>query len=232
MSSRLTPKEIEELVNKIRNRYEEGYKRFKGKGFNRKAFDERYLKALRERVDLQLFLYAEVQALEELWKKAEKAEEEEYIRFEKPFTKKIEAMLKEMNNRIQQYPPLDENLDLPEDINRFCGGLKIFLNKEWYPLRKMISSDNLKALKLYSKLTEKILMFCDSAEKSQPFIIDRFFIDEERSNEDNARINLFREAAALLKEIISFLNEFFEEENSAKVFIKDLVENFRLKDFI
>jgi hypothetical protein len=232
--ARLKTKEIEAIVAKIRQRHEEGAVRFGGAGFSRKGFDDRYLQVLRDKVDLQTFVFAEVGAIEELTRRAQKAEEDARVRTELPFTKRIEAMLRGMSDKIRGYPAILSEADLPEEVNHFAGGLRAFLDEVWFPLRAVIQPDDLKSLKTYGSLTERIERFCVHSKGRLPFEVEKFTLEAGRNGEDKARMAFLREAAVILREITVFLDGMPETPagTSAREFAGRLVADFRFGDFV
>lgn len=229
---RLSGKEIEAIVEKIRRRHEEGAARYGGGGFNRKAFDERYLRALRDRVDLETFLYAEVAALEELTRRAEKAAEEARIRSEMAFSKRVDAMVAAMRERIRAYPALGSEAGLPEEVSRFCGAVGVFLDGAWYPLRRRIPPGEVGLLKGWDGLTPRLERFCVASGRGLPYEAERFRLAAAREGEEKATVGFFRGAAAVLREVSALLGSLGVEAEEARRVLRAIVEDFRLRDLV
>jgi len=206
MPGKLTQKELERIVEKLRGQYEENQKIYGPVYFNLKGFNDRYLQALRNRIDLQTFVAAEVTALEELKKKVEKKVRERKIRTEKSFTKKIEKMIDDMAEKTRKYPAFFEESGLPEEFQRLCGGLQVFHDREWLMLGRLIEKNDLKNSREHLEISEKIEKYFVHSRGSLSYVAEQFLSTERRDGYDKAHISILREAAVLLGDALTFLN--------------------------
>ena len=134
-SRKLTPGEITSSVEKIRRKYDEYISKFFKPRSLREAFEGRYIKALRAKVDVSSFLIAEISAIEELTRREEhriivgparaSAEKEESF---------ADRVLEENHKRIAKYPDLRFDGDAGEEVRRLVGALTALEKERWHDL--------------------------------------------------------------------------------------------------
>jgi hypothetical protein len=132
---KLTPGEITSSVEKIRRKYDEyANKYFKPKSL-RAAFETRYIKALRAKVDVSSFLLAEISAIQELISREEQRIQMEPARpaaeREPSFAEKV---LDENRARIAAYKDVSFHPDAGEDVRRLAGALFALSGERWQDL--------------------------------------------------------------------------------------------------
>jgi hypothetical protein len=133
-SRKLTPGEITSSIEKIRRKYDEYVEKYFKPSSLRKAFEARYLTALRAKIDVSSFLLAEISAIQELI-----AREEERIRLgpvppaekAKSFADKV---LEENHARIAGYRDIAFNADAGEEVRRLAGALTDLAGERWQSL--------------------------------------------------------------------------------------------------
>jgi hypothetical protein len=136
---KLTPGEISSTVEKIRKRYDDYITRyFKPKRLLR-AFETRYIKAIRAGVDVSSFLLAEISAIEELI-----AREEERIQagpqpVENEQPSFADRVLEENRKRIASYPDVPFHEDAGEEVRRLAGALGDLERVRWGDLGAALS---------------------------------------------------------------------------------------------
>src|SRR5512142_2133794 len=108
MLQKLTPGEITRTVAKIRDRYELYHSRFLKSWKLKGAFEDRYLQALRARVDISAFLLAELSAGGEMEGR-------------EPRQGFADRVLEEQRARILKYPLVDFHPDVREEVRRLVG---------------------------------------------------------------------------------------------------------------
>lgn len=124
-------KEITEHIEKIRKMYANYALEYNNnKAFNLDLFNERYLEALKGKINLRTFIKAELDVLEELKKRA-KDMHEENMRLEKEredkdkryFMNKLDAILESFADNIKKYPKKKVHENDNEEISRLNGAL-------------------------------------------------------------------------------------------------------------
>jgi len=133
----LTPGEIADAVKKIREKYDEYiYKYFKPKTL-KGAFEERYLNALKSKVDISSFLLAEISVIEELIAREEERVARNPLKKKEPATQKkgfADRILEENMKRIEKYEDVAIHPDANIEVRRLLGALNELDVKYWGPL--------------------------------------------------------------------------------------------------
>ena len=132
---KLTPGEITSSVQKIRRKYDEYIsKYFKPKSL-RAAFEARYIRALRAKVDVSSFLLAEISAIQELIGREEQRISLGPVRpaaeKEQSFAEKV---LDENRARIAKYRDVPFHPDAGEEVRRLAGALFELGGEGWQDL--------------------------------------------------------------------------------------------------
>jgi hypothetical protein len=131
----LTPGEITSTVEKIRKKYDEYIAKFFKPRALRDAFESRYVKALRAKVDVSSFLLAEISAIEELISREEQRILAGPIR---PSAEKepsfADKVLEENLKKIVKYPELAVPSDAGEEVRRLAGVLTEISTTRWQDL--------------------------------------------------------------------------------------------------
>ncbi|OHD18887.1 MAG: hypothetical protein A2086_13005 [Spirochaetes bacterium GWD1_27_9] len=131
MAQKLTEQEISIVLKKIKNRYERLVKDFKKPRSLAESFEDRYLNCLKSRMDVTVFLLAEIEAVEEIIKKEEdkKALEEKDKNVKKTQNTTIaDKIFEENRKKIAKYSKVEISSDADEEIERLIGGVREFIN--------------------------------------------------------------------------------------------------------
>ncbi len=133
---KLTPGEITSCVEKIRGKYDQYVSKFYKSRFLRSAFEDRYLKALKEGVDVSSFLLAEISAIEELSQREEDriAAGPPQPAAPAPAPSFADRVLEENRKRIAKYPDFGFHQDANEEVRRLLGALADIYHNRWQPL--------------------------------------------------------------------------------------------------
>ena len=155
---KLTPGEITAAVEKIRTKYETYVTKYFKPRILREAFEDRYIRALRNGVDVSSFLMAEISAIEELIKREE---EKAATQPTKPDSEKPQSfadkVVEENRKRILKYPDIPFHQDASEETRRLLGALTDLLRDRWQQIGTalrdtMYSSSSSEMLSLDSQL--------------------------------------------------------------------------------
>ncbi|MBU1077395.1 MAG: hypothetical protein KKH98_08895 [Spirochaetes bacterium] len=246
MSKKLTHKEIKEIIQKLSDQYEE-YAVSYGKGFfDKKAFEDRYMEALKSDSNLESFAYAEVSFFEDLKKKFDRIQEEKRIRIEKPFTRKVEKYIEELEKRWLKYPELFAASELSDEAKYFCGAIQEFYHLCWLPLEKgAFGRVGAKVLLRYNSLTETMQSFILSISEKFPYEVERYGLNLSKYGVEKTHMIFLKEGALLLKEIRIFFktieqvhDDISEELKNSEIFLKakkmldQIIYDFRLSSLI
>ena len=116
----LSKKEIDQLINKIREKFKKYDEKYPSGWFNVEAFEDRYQMALRNRMNLEGFLLAEVSNLESLKEKHENElkKKKEPVR---PFTQHVNKIIEQNTERIRKYKEIKFHPLASLEISHFYG---------------------------------------------------------------------------------------------------------------
>ena len=133
-SRKLTPGEITSSVEKIRRKYDEYInKYFKPKSL-RAAFESRYIKGLRAKVDVSSFLLAEISAIQELISREEQRVQLGPVQQPEKAQSFAEKVLDENRARIAAYKDVVFHPDAGEEVRRLAGALFELGGERWQDL--------------------------------------------------------------------------------------------------
>lgn len=114
----MTADEIQDLLQKLRERYSEYAKKYNRKWFDRDAFEERYKMSVSNRMDIQAFLVAEIANFETLCERYEKKKAEK-----ESFSKKVDKIIEENYARVKKYEPIDFHPMAGIEIRHLYGAM-------------------------------------------------------------------------------------------------------------
>jgi hypothetical protein len=116
----LSDKEIEKLVVKLRGRYNDYAGKYSRAWFNIDAFEERFAMALKNRMNLEAFILAEISNFEKTREKYEKKKSE------KPFSALVDSIIEENTARIKKYPAVYFHSKADPEMTHFYGAISDF----------------------------------------------------------------------------------------------------------
>lgn len=136
MAGKLTPHEIEQAKEKIRNRYSKLIRLYSKPRSIKDAFEERYINALKSKMDISIFLFAEIEAVDELLKKEEakqeqlklKGEAKEAVKNQTTFADKVHQ---ENKKRLEKYERVHLSEGADEEMEYLIGAMRRLLNDYW-----------------------------------------------------------------------------------------------------
>jgi len=135
MAARLTQQEIDRTVARIRSEYDHYVVHFLKTAEVKRKFEERYTDALRNRLDLTLFLGAEINVVQSL---LAKAKEELSRPAPKPALPRrklsyAEQIIEQLRAKIKDYPALGlpEHPEKSPDVDKLYGTLRWFRKELW-----------------------------------------------------------------------------------------------------
>ncbi len=248
--NKLTPGEITRTVDKIRKRYEEYiYKFFKQRALKR-AFEDRYLQAIRSGVDISSFLMAEIGAIEELIEREEKivaGPVRRETRKKESVSEKIDKLIEENRKKIQKYPDIVFHKDANEEVRHLLGALSELEQKYWGILALVLrdtahSRSSATLMNLESQLRYLGSLGDDRVSSG----LSRYLYQLNRFPRDYQAIE--REEKEFILESAFFLNDLYEilvresknygdlsEDNRERLeetrnYVLGVIMDFRLKD--
>jgi len=204
--------EINLLVDKLRNKYQEYADKYSPKWFNIDDFEERLQLTLKNKMNLEGFILAEISNFEKIKKKYEKKKEE------KSFSDRVDNIIEENIARIKKYPEIDFHSKAWIEIKHFYGALFEFVNFYFSILWILVDDNNIK--NSLNDFEEKLIFFAVPKGKLQPRRIeDHAMLLSRRDIKDidieRDKNNYLKEAAFILHDIIDFCIGLIEMKNEA-----------------
>ena len=131
--SKLSGKEINSLLAKIRREHEHGLETTRSGMYNLEAFNDRYRSALLDRHDLSMFLMDEVKVLDEIKSKVLAYEEaklkiKERKERDNLFSLKVDGMIEDFHNSIAKYPTRELHKNADDEIIHLYGAFEELYN--------------------------------------------------------------------------------------------------------
>lgn len=133
----LNKDEVNELVNKLRDRYKEFAGKYSPKWFDLNAFDARLSSALRNRMNMEGFILAEISGFEKL---KERYESKKKLK-ENSFSREVDKIIEENLARVKKYPGIKFHPGCGIEISHLYGALS-FLSMELFPILRVVISDS------------------------------------------------------------------------------------------
>ncbi len=207
---KLSEKEINEVLIKIRGKYLKLISEFNKSDSIMKAFEDRYYNALKNKMDISMFLFAEIEAVGELNKIEEekelKSQLEKESKKEKSF---VEKVFDENIKKIQKYPLVELIQETSEEIQHLFGAIRILIVKYWIIITEIYKEDYSSKNKILLKdLYQKLLSTFDY--KGNVPIAKSYLIALQLKPKDDKRIDyehnlIIKETGFLLNEIMKKL---------------------------
>lgn len=230
---RLTDKEIDMILEKIKRKYEEYAKKYGKEFFSYKAFRERYYVFLRSKGDIQVFLYAEIQALEDRVKEIEEKIRKKKVQEE--ISNYFKSKEEEILSKIANYPELEGITDRARhEIKKLSGTIKVIyhlLEEYFYLVKKEFQDEYRKCLNVFKDFVIKPFsgFFSDYINKiSNPFFKEYSVIEKMEQT-------LIKEWGIALNDIFFFLKNSDianDEVNEFLDILDRIIKDFRLTIFV
>lgn len=249
----LSKQEIDALLSKIRVKFNHYSQKYGQNKFSMEKFNERYMEALRKKVNLENFLYAEVMALEQIAKDIDNVKQEKLneLAARKEIRKQLDDIAEKHHEMIASYPDKRFHPDASYEISKLFGALFLYFEQLFEPTKKVIDSYNDYSLSLQFKpFLEKFEDYCKSKSdgytgkmKDYILLLKKFTTNEKLMEREEQKY--LQEAAVFLNEYLDFLKYFYkeflpEQKNSQKNsdfikanidFIKKILTDFRMTGF-
>ena len=247
---KLTRAEIDNAIEKIVKRYDEYVYRFFKSPKLKTAFEGRYFSAVKNNMDMERFLSAEIEVIEQILKTEEDNLSKEIAPAPQETKKEdfADQVVKELRVKIEKYPAIRIHKDANPEIRHLLGALNELEGDFTPPLQDALKNTN------YAFNTQT-MMNLDAQLRSLSSIgsdgvssrLTRYFNLMNHFPRDYQAID--REEKSFIMEVSFFLHDLYdiltqvnteyrpmtksEKENLKKVmtYLEGLIDDFRLKDF-
>ncbi len=133
----LNKEEIDNLITKLREKYRDYSKKHNPVWFNLDAFDQRLGIAIRNRMNLEGFILAEISNFEKLKEQYDKKKKQK----ENSFSKEVDRIIEENTARIKKYPAIVFHPRCSIEIAHFYGAMNC-LAEDYFPVFRIIAMDD------------------------------------------------------------------------------------------
>lgn len=222
MKRELTDQEIKVTVDKIREKYRKIITDFKKSNAILEAFEDRYMRVLKSHIDISVFLLAEIEVVDEIYKKEEDKQKQKAMRLQAKKNIKTgesfaDKVMQENFDRITKYElvPLSKNAD--EEIERLLGAVRFLLISYWPALLNITKNIYENSIaKIFNDYYHNLVINYDYKEcppiaKSYKYALESMQANNKRV--ETERYHIIKETAFLLNDILKSLNELLKEEN-------------------
>lgn len=206
----LSHEEIDRLIEKLREKYDNYASTHDPRWFNRTLFEERLLVAMKNKMNLEGFILAEISNFEKIVEKYDKKKKP------KTFTKEVERIIEENEARIKKYPPIEFHPRCGMEIARCYGALNE-LAQYYFPVLPALMTDSILKNKSFH-LEERLHFLGMPRGNKQSKRIEDHELVLSRKNVDEIEIerdknDYLKETAFLLHDLIDFCSRLLEMRN-------------------
>ncbi len=206
----LTENESNLLIEKLRKKYADYGKKGGGRWFDREAFEQRLAMAVKNRMNLEGFILAEISNFEKIREKFEKK------RSAGTFSEKADRIIEEHAARIKKYPEISFHPLAGMEITRLYGAthemIFSYIAVLWFVVKESESRNRLQEM-------EEQLHFLAMPRGSNPAKrIERHLLLLKRSEKNEIEVErdrneYLKECGFILHEIIDFCDSLVEARN-------------------
>jgi len=199
--SRVSEKEIERLIEKLRAQYDEYAEKFSPRWFDRHAFEDRLQTALRNKMDLEGFILAEISNFETIKERYDKKKDSN------SFSRKVDSIIEEHAEKIRVYPDIEFHPRAGFEIRHMYGALTLLVENHvpilWVILEEREHRD------ILFRLEQKLEQYGGTrGRRHAPRIEDHVAILKRPGvrelDVENDKNRYLREAAFMLNEVVIF----------------------------
>ncbi|MFH0976736.1 MAG: hypothetical protein V1874_13210 [Spirochaetota bacterium] len=198
----LSGKEVDLLINKLKDKYKESAIEYKSRLFNLDAFEDRLQTALRKRMNLEAFILAEITNFEKIKQKLDD-EKKGSKNGENAFSRKVERIMEENTERIKKYSEIQFHPHADLEITYLYGALSEFIIYYFSVLWIIVKDYNNKDI--LQSLDNRFSDFAVSKSKRHPKKIEDHIL--LLSRKDVREIDIEKNKNAYLKETAFLLHE-------------------------
>jgi hypothetical protein len=239
--------DIDEAIQKLKNKYREYSEEYGGKIFNLQSFEERYRNALSTKIDLNTFLSAEIEVFRELEKKVQKSENEGNTNSIPTYGDLADKLIEDNLDKVKGYRYIDFHPDAEEETKYLLGAITEFYYEIWGKINELIRTLGLKGNDdVRLKLENDFTFFAIPVRGSYSRAVEDYVLALSRKNpadSEKAAVNFMKFGGILLnnclkmvKEGISTLEGVPDSGNKLNVLNKykailiKIIEDFRLSE--
>jgi len=207
----MTEKEIERVISKLREKYGEHSKKHSPKWFNLDAFNERLEMAVRNRMNLEAFVLAEIANFEKTREKYEKSGSR------KSFSEKVDRIIEENTARIRKYPEIGFHPSAMYEITHLYGAMAE-LSLHFMPVFSLLELAEDKKSEL-RELSDRLDFLATPVKSRHPKRIQDHILVLSRNNAREIEIeadrnDYLKECGFLLHDLVKFCDKLIESRSA------------------
>jgi len=240
--------EIDQAVKKLKELYKKYASIYGEAAFNLKAFEKRYIQALKDRVDINAFLHAEISVFEELkrrvteYKRNVPEKKDNGVSYSEIADRIIEQNL----SKIKKYRYVDIHPDAEDEVKYLYGAVTDFYYNTWSLVSEIIRKMNNPALnKQREKLEHDFSYYVVPIKGVYSRAIDDYLFVLSRKNPVNnekAAVNFVKYGGILLNNCKKLMSEVYnillnskDTSNAQRMYylieiVENIISDFRLVD--
>ena len=207
----LSQRELDKLIEKIRQNYSDYSHKFSSKWFSIEAFESRLRHAVINKMNMEQFLLAEVANLEKIKESYEATQKKTANNAIKPtFSDKVDEILEDINDLIKKYPGIKFHEKADIELMKFYGAINFFAANYFSVIWSLIKDRNLKdkLMILESRFFHNAM---NSSDKESKRIEDHIMLlnrrDVQEIDIEKDKNDILKDTAFLLHEIINFCDQ-------------------------
>jgi len=222
MAKQLNDQELKITVNKIREKYRKIIDDFKKTNSILEAFEDRYIRILKSHIDVSVFLLAEIEAVEEIYKNEEKKmkERDERLSAKRRMKKKTsyaDKVMDENLKKIIKYERIGICSNADEEIERLMGGVRNLINNYWPAVTVVVKHTPENSIKNnFNEFYHKLVLNYDykgelPVAKSYKYALSTIPVNNKKIEFE--RYYIIKETAFLLNDILTYFNSIIKNNN-------------------
>ena len=249
--STLRKSEIDQAIKRLKMLYKKYADIYGPKLFNLRAFEDRYIRALKNKTDINLFLHTEISIFEELKKRVIKSGEPENSSSRESdvsYSDIADRIIEENFARIKKYRCIDFHPDAEVETKYLLGAVTDYYYNYWSRVKKIIRNQNNQKLNSQLEKLENDFSYYILPVRGQysRAVDDYQFILSKKNLRDNekASVNFIKYGGILLNNCERLMKDTYnnieakgksnrEEVSELKGCLdalKKIILDFRLKD--
>lgn len=207
----LSQNEIHTLIEKLRAKYLDYAEKFNPKWFSIDAFEDRMQMALRNRMNLEAFILAEISNFEKIKEKYESQKNQT------SFSDKVDKIIEEQLEKIKKYPYIDIHPRAGIEIKHLYGVL-IDISSNYFPIFWSIIQDSSLRNRLHI-LEEELSNLAAPRKNNLSKKVEDYYLLVSRPRVSDLEIekgqnNLLKESAFVLHKIVDYCEEALNSQDS------------------
>lgn len=243
----LSREEIAKTLKKIRKEYNNYIVTYMKPSRAKDEFENRYYFAAKYKESMPAFFKNEIMILNDLiqLERDKKAQKDRDLQMAQKRRERAihggfaDKVLKELEDRIKDYPSINITDNASPEIRKLFGALKLFEDRYWNSLSRYIRSSSSMG-RMIDHLENDLWLLIGSVKRNSP-VLDKYIFLLERPEQDLKAISFAEQAcmkqvAFLLNDILELYRKGMENSTPPKSaadgynYISQIVFNFRLAD--